>query len=186
MGQEIAKVTLRPLSGADEGEFLERVAVSTELHGSFMALPRTSEAFHAYVARYSQGTEESLLVCDAATGVAAGLVNLNSIIRGRFQNASLAYAAFVPYAGHGYLSAGVRLAIRYAFEELRLHRLDAQIQPANTASINLVRRLGFRHEGLLPDLLFIDGAWRDHELWAITNEMAGIAPSEPPPGLPRR
>lgn len=114
---------------------------------------------------------------------AAGLVNISSIIRGRFQSASVAYAAFAPSAGQGYMTEGLALAVRYAFQELRLHRLEANIQPGNKASLGLVRRLGFRCEGCAPDMLFIDGAWRDHERWAITSTMAGIA-VEPHPTQP--
>lgn len=111
--------------------------------------------------------------------------HLNSVIRGRFQNASLSYAAFAPAAGRGYMTEELDLVVRYAFERLRLHRLEARIQPDNHASLRLVRRAGFRYEGLSPELLFIDGAWRDHELWAITTTMAGIRPPAPPhPTLP--
>ena len=93
--------------------------------------------------------------------------------------------AFAPAAGQGYMSEGLGLVLRYAFEQLRLHRLDAQIQPGNHASLRLVRRLGFRNEGYSPALLFIDGAWRDHERWAITAAMTGAA-AEPHPSLPAR
>lgn len=62
----------------------------------------------------------------------------------------LGYAAFLPYAGQGYLSEGVALAVRYAFERLELHRVEADIQPGNDASVRLVERLGFRREGSLP------------------------------------
>ena len=116
----------------------------------------------------------------------AGMVTIDSIIRGRFQSASLSYAAFAPAAGQGYMSEGLALVLRYAFSELRLHRLEANIQPANHASLRLVRRLGFRQEGYSPDMLFIDGAWRDHERWAITREMTGFPPVDPHPTQPAR
>ncbi|MFB9836035.1 GNAT family N-acetyltransferase [Actinoallomurus acaciae] len=180
------RVTLRPLNADDEPEFLALVAASTDLHRPWMSLPGTPPVFRAYVERYKGPDEESLLVCRRDTGAIAGLININSIIRGRFQSGSLGYAAFAPSAGRGYMSEGLDLVLHHAFGRLRLHRLEAQVQPENHASIRLVRRAGFRSEGRSPDLLFIDGAWRDHERWAITNAMAGIVPAEPHPTLPER
>ncbi len=54
---------------------------------------------------------------------------------------------------------------------MELHRLEANIQPSNTASLSLIERVGFKREGYSPRFQFIDGAWRDHERWAITAEM---------------
>jgi [ribosomal protein S5]-alanine N-acetyltransferase len=181
-----SRVTLRLLTGADQGEFLGLVAASTGLHHPWMSLPATPREFQAYLARFDHVTAEGLLVCLRGTGTIVGVVNINSIIRGRFQNGSLSYAAFAPTAGRGYLSEGLGLVLSYAFERLRLHRLEAQIQPGNHASLRLVRRLGFRNEGYSPALLFIDGAWRDHERWAISSDMIGIVPTGPLPGLPER
>jgi [ribosomal protein S5]-alanine N-acetyltransferase len=65
---------------------------------------------------------------------------------------------------------GLALALDHAFSSLRLHRLEANIQPANTASIQLVKSLGFRLEGVSPRYLKIRGRWRDHERWAILRE----------------
>ena len=180
-----SRVTLRPLTAADQDEFLALAAASTGLHHPWMSLPVTPQEFQAYLGRFDHVTAVGLLICLRGTGAIVGVIHLNSIIRGRFQNGSLSYAAFAPGEGRGYMSEGLGLVLRYAFGQLRLHRLDAQIQPGNHASISLVRRLGFRHEGYSPELLFIDGAWRGHERWAITSDMIGIVPG-PHPSLPAR
>lgn len=179
------RVILRPLAGSDQDEFLGLVRASAHVHRPWISLPSTADEFQAFVRRYQQPSEESLLVCLRSSGTMAGVVNINSIIRGRFQSGSLGYAAFAPTAGQGYMTEGLGLAVRYAFGQLRLHRLEANIQPGNHASLKLVRRLGFRREGYSPEMLFIDGAWRDHERWALTSPMTGIA-AEPHPTLPER
>lgn len=171
-----SRVTLRAITAGDQDEFLDLTTASADLHGARIPLPTTPAAFQEFHAKFDHETTQGLLICLRETGAMAGTVNLNSIIRGRFQNASLGYAAFAPTAGRGYMTEGLGLVIRYAFERLRLHRLEAQIQPSNEPSIKLVRRLGFRHEGTAPDLLYIAGAWRDHERWAITNTMVAPGP----------
>jgi ribosomal-protein-alanine N-acetyltransferase len=180
-----ARVIVRPPARADEAEFTGLVRASTALHHPWISLADTPAAFRAYLERASLPTEDSLLVCLRSTGAIAGLVNISSITRGRFQNASIAYAAFAPAAGQGYMTEGGVLALRYAFTELRLHRVEAAIQPGNEASLRLVQRLGFRREGYSPDMLFIDGAWRDHERWALTAPEAGVE-AAPHPSLPPR
>jgi ribosomal-protein-alanine N-acetyltransferase len=65
------------------------------------------------------------------------------------------------------MQEGLRLAIARAFGRLRLHRLEANLQPGNSASRRLVRRLGFRREGYSPRYLKLGGRWRDHERWAL-------------------
>jgi [ribosomal protein S5]-alanine N-acetyltransferase len=68
------------------------------------------------------------------------------------------------------MSLGLELVLDRAFGELQLHRVEANIQPKNRRSIELVKRAGFRCEGLSPRYLKIAGRWRDHERWAITIE----------------
>ncbi|MFI6602656.1 GNAT family N-acetyltransferase [Nonomuraea sp. NPDC050536] len=181
-----ARVTLRAIGPADQDEFVELVHASAALHHPWMSMAGTAEAFQTYLRRFDHTTNQGLLVCRRDTGAIAGSVNINSIIRGRYQNGSLGYAAFAPSAGQGFMAEGVGLVLGYAFSQLRLHRLEAQIQPDNQASIKLVRRLGFRYEGMSPEVLFIDGAWRDHERWAITNTMYSQTPWPPHPSLPPR
>ena len=186
-GRRAARVSVRPLAAGDQDEFVALARASVGLHHPWYTMPTTPEEFQAYLARFRQPSTEGFLVCVRDGGAMAGMITIDSIIRGRFQSASLSYAAFAPAAGRGYMSEGLALVLRYAFTELRLHRLEANIQPANQASLRLVRRLGFRQEGYSPAMLFIDGAWRDHERWAITREMTGIFPPvDPHPTLPAR
>ncbi|MFC9270396.1 GNAT family N-acetyltransferase [Streptomyces zhihengii] len=174
------RVELCPLTLADQDEFCALVRASQELHQPWMQLPSTAEEFRAWMHRFDDGTNLGFLVRVRETGEAAGSVNINSVIRGRYQGASIGYAAFAPSAGRGYMTEGVAAVLRHAFTELRLHRLEANIQPGNAASLALVRRLGFRREGLSAAYLWIDGAWRDHERWALT----APAPWTPDPSLP--
>ncbi|KQX57841.1 acetyltransferase [Streptomyces sp. Root66D1] len=175
-----SRVELSPLTFDDQDEFCALVRASTELHGPWMQLPTTPEKFRGWMERFRDGSTLGFLVRVRETGAAAGMVNINSIIRGRYQGASLGYAAFAPSAGRGYMTEGVAATVDHAFTGLRLHRLEANIQPANEASLSLVRRLGFHYEGLSPAYLFIDGAWRDHERWAVT----APSPWTPDPSLP--
>ena len=144
-----ARVRLRPLVPDDQDEFIAQARASTGLHHPWYTMPTTPEAFQAYLAKYSQPTAEGLLVCLRDGGALAGMITIDSIVRGRFQSATLSYAAFAPAAGRGYMSEGLGLVLRYAFCELRLHRLEANIQPANQASLRLVEA-GVPPGGLLP------------------------------------
>ena len=100
----------------------------------------------------------------------AGVVNLSEIVRGGFQSAYLGYYAFAPYAGRGLMKEGLAQVITHAFKVMKLHRLEANVQPGNRRSKALVKSLGFRREGLSPRYLKIAGRWRDHERWAILSE----------------
>ncbi|ARE73023.1 GNAT family N-acetyltransferase [Streptomyces sp. NPDC059558] len=177
-----SRVELCPLTLADQDEFCALVRASAELHRPWMQLPASEPEFGDWMRRFDDGANQGFLVRVRETGAAAGMVNINSIIRGRYQGASLGYAAFAPSAGHGYMTEGLTATLGYAFTDLRLHRLEANIQPANKASLALVRRLGFRYEGLSPEYLYIDGGWRDHERWAVT----APTPWTPDPSLPPR
>ncbi|MEU0845171.1 GNAT family N-acetyltransferase [Streptomyces sp. NPDC005962] len=175
-----SRVELCPLTLADQDEFCSLVRASAELHSPWMRLPATAEAFQAWMRRFDDGTNRGFVIRVRETGEAAGTVNINSIIRGRYQGASIGYAAFAPSAGRGYMTEGLTLVLRHAFDELRLHRLEVNVQSANTASLALARRLGFSYEGMSPAYLYIDGAWRDHERWSIT----APSPWTPDPSLP--
>lgn len=99
-----------------------------------------------------------------------GQVCLNEIVHGAFRSAYLGYWVGAPFLRRGFAVEAVGLMIDHAFDELGLHRVEANVQPTNSASLALVRRLGFRREGFSPRYLEIAGAWADHERWALTVE----------------
>lgn len=110
------------------------------------------------------------LLCLAEHGEIVGTFNISNIIRGFFQSAYLSYEVFVPHQAQGYMRVGMRLLLKEAFDELNLHRLEANIQPSNKASIALVAKAGFVKEGLSKNYLNVGGkGWKDHERWAIIN-----------------
>lgn len=99
-----------------------------------------------------------------------GEMNVSAIQRGPFQNAYVGYWIDERVAGHGYTPEALVVAMRFAFEELRLHRLQIAIIPRNGPSRRVVEKLGIRLEGLAERYLEINGVWEDHLRYAITSE----------------
>jgi ribosomal-protein-alanine N-acetyltransferase len=151
----------------DANEFVELMRASRELHEPWSYPPAQTDEFRGLVERARADDFELLLLCRRGDDVILGFFNLSQIFRGPFLNAYLGYAIGQPYARQGYMAEGIELVLRYAFETLGLHRLEANIQPGNEASIALAKHAGFRLEGFSPRYLKIDGRWRDHERWAI-------------------
>ncbi|MFJ6635124.1 GNAT family N-acetyltransferase [Streptomyces sp. NPDC091376] len=166
------RTVIRPFRLDDAAEFTALARESGRLHRPWLFPPQTAAAYTVYARRLIEDPAKAgFLVCERADGRIAGFININNIVEGAFLSGALGYGAFAHAAGRGLMSEGLGLVVRHAFGPLGLHRLEANIQPRNASSIALVRRLGFRLEGFSPDFLFIDGAWRDHERWAITAEM---------------
>jgi len=179
-----ARVLLRHPVPEDEVAFAELVAESEEIRASWVPGPRRdggsdSRRWLASLLRANAaGNNVKLFICRLEDGALLGCMNVNEVVRGAFLSGYLGYWIGGPYARRGYAGEALRLVLRYAFGELGLHRLEANIQPGNEASIALVRSAGFRLEGLSPRYLYIAGAWRDHERWAITVE--DVASRSPP------
>ena len=161
---------LRAPRPSDRDEFLRLVRSSRELHRPWVYAPETPREFAAYLGRCSNATERCFLVCRQDDQGLVGVYNLSQIARGFFESAYLGYYAFAPAAGQGLMADGLQLVLRHTFRKLKLHRLEANIQPDNERSKRLVERAGFRYEGYSPRYLKIGGRWRDHERWAITRE----------------
>jgi ribosomal-protein-alanine N-acetyltransferase len=162
-------VSLRAPTPADEEAFLAAVRRSRELHGPWIQAPSTPDAYRDHCDRIAREEAAGFLIVEEGGGV-AGYATIGNIVRARFQSAYLGFAAFEPYAGRGHMRAGLRLVVDEAFGPLGLHRLEANVQPGNERSAEMIKRLGFRLEGHSPRFLRIDGEWRDHDRWAITEE----------------
>jgi ribosomal-protein-alanine N-acetyltransferase len=163
-------VTLSPPTAADGEEFIAAAQSSREAVLPWVDPPDSPERYAAYLSRAGREEFECFLVRHRECGDLVGFVNINNIVRGGFQSGYLGYAGFATHRGQGLMSAGVAAVVSTAFARLGLHRLEANIQPANARSIALVRRLGFRREGLSPHYLMVDGQWRDHERWAVLTD----------------
>ena len=152
----------------DAAELFAAVGRSQALHRPWVTPPATLQELQDYIdqppeTRISYGVREE-------GGELAGVVNINSVIRGAFENGFLGFYALVPYERRGLMGQGLSAVIDLAFVEHELHRLEANVQPANTRSAALVTRLGFRLEGRSPRYLRIDGEWKDHDRYALTVE----------------
>jgi [ribosomal protein S5]-alanine N-acetyltransferase len=165
-----AEVYLRKPERSDADGFIRLVRSSREFHRGLVSPPATAGAFADYVARCARDDFEGFLICRKSDSMIVGVVNFSQIFRGGFQNAYMGYYVGAEFTGRGYMTQGLRLALDYAFRRLKLHRVEANIQPENVASIALVKKLGFRLEGYSPRYLKISGHWRDHERWAILRE----------------
>jgi [ribosomal protein S5]-alanine N-acetyltransferase len=164
------RVELRSPAPADRDEYLAAMRASRRFHRPWVTSPITDEAYDRVLSRVEDARYEPLFVCLRDTGEIAGYINLNEIVRGSFQSAFLGYSAVAAHVGHGYMSEGLELVLARAFRDMGLHRLEANIQPGNAASLALVRRAGFVHEGTAERYLKIGGRWRDHEHWVIRSE----------------
>lgn len=164
------KVFLRPPMRRDLEELIALNRASTQLHRGMVSPPTQATQFAAFLKRCRSADCVCFLICRVADSAIAGSINLSQIFLGGFRNAYLGYYIGAKYAGQGYMSEAVRLMLQYAFEHLKLHRIEANIQPENVASIALVRRAGFIREGYSRRYLKICGRWRDHERWAILAE----------------
>lgn len=155
---------IRPLVAADAAAFIAAVRHSRKLHRPWVQPPDDAEAFARHLARFDGVAHHGFVV--EVDGQLAGAINLTHVILGALCSGYLGYYAFSGFEGRGLMTQGLDAVVRHAFKVLGLHRVEANIQPGNQASIALARRCGFQLEGYSPKYLKIAGRWRDHERWA--------------------
>ncbi|MDE3131386.1 MAG: GNAT family N-acetyltransferase [Acidobacteriota bacterium] len=163
----MTRVYVRAPRPADEHEFISLMRESRAFHKPWASAPTDPARFAAYLEDAKRPDFAAFLVCRIADDQLIGFFNVSQIARGSLQSAYLGYAAVHRFARQGYMREGLELVLRAVFLDLRLHRLEANIQPGNRASIALARGAGFQREGFSPRYLKIGGRWRDHERWAL-------------------
>jgi ribosomal-protein-alanine N-acetyltransferase len=160
-------VAIRAVRAADEEAFISAARRSRKLHAPWTKAPCDRPSFKRYLARFDGNHHHGFVVIHARSGALVGAINLTNIVYGAFRSGYLGYFAFAGHERQGLMKQGLRLVIRHAFQKLGVHRMEANIQPMNVASLALVQSCGFRREGFSPRYLKIGGRWRDHERWAL-------------------
>lgn len=163
-------VYIRLPKADDCDEFITLNRASVDFYRGLASPITAPQKFADYISRCEQDDFEGFLICRIKDDAIVGSINLSQIYRGGFKSAYLGYQVGAPFAGQGYMIEAIQLVFRYAFNRLKLHRLEANIQPDNVASIALVKRAGLTKEGYSRRYLKIRGRWRDHERWAIVAE----------------
>lgn len=160
-------VTLGRVVRGDAAELTAANLRNRSRHLPWIAPPVDEAGFLAWHQGALVGPHVNLVAREAATGRLVGVVSLENIVGGAFWSADLSYYGMAETAGRGLMTAALRLALRHGFGQLGLHRVEAAVRPENGASLRLLQRSGFRLEGVSPEYLWVDGAWRDHERYAL-------------------
>ena len=136
----------------------------------------TRSAFRRRLRHYARESREDLgyafFILRAGDEALAGGLTITNVRRGISQSATLGYWIGLPHIRRGYMTSAVNAALGFAFDELRLHRVEAACMPSNAASIRVLERCGFENEGRARSYLKIDGVWQDHLLFAQLNNNA--------------
>jgi len=161
---------IRRAKRSDATEMVRLALASCKLHRPWVAPPTTEMAYVEWLKKHRPPRHELLLVGRHSDDAIVGNFNISEIVGGAFCCGFLGFWIGEPYQKQGYALEGLKLVLRFAFSDLKLHRLEANIQPENRASSALVQRAGFKKEGYSQRYLKIGGRWRDHERWAIRSD----------------
>lgn len=130
----------------------------------------TRTAYRGRIRQYWRDVDDDIaypyFIFERTSDVLVGALTLANVRRGVAQAGTLGYWIGKPFARQGYMTAAVRLLLQVSFGPLGLHRVEAACLPHNAASIALLGRCGFEHEGLARGYLKIAGTWQDHLLFA--------------------
>ena len=161
------RTRIQPPGAADKEAFLAAMRDSIGLHHPWVSAPKDHAGWQRYMNRLERDNEAGFLIKRIQDNAICGVINLNIITYEALCSAYVSYFGVAGQVEHGYMKEGMLQVIRHAFDKLGLHRLEANIQPGNLASIGLAQATGFQYEGFSPQFLKIRGKWCDHERWAV-------------------
>jgi len=164
------RIFLRPPTPADFREYASLMKISKPAFREWLGGFKGRKQFNDYLQRCGRDDFYGFLIGRQEDGAIAGNMNLFNIVRLRVQFAIVGYFVGAPHVRQRHATEALQLMLRFAFRKLKLHRVEARIQPHNAASIALVKRAGFTREGYSRRLVKIGGQWRDHERWAVLVE----------------
>jgi len=167
-------VVLRPPQMSDHPEWAALREASrdflTPWEPTWPADDLTRASFRRRIRRYAEDQRCDLaypfFVFRQEDNALVGGLTLANVRRGCAQTGNLGYWIGASHARRGYMTAAVGGFVPFAFQTLRLHRIEAACIPANVASIRLLEKTGFRREGFAREYLCINGVWQDHLLFA--------------------
>ncbi len=163
----IAALTLSRITRGEGAELAAANRANRSRHLPWMQPPADDAAFTAWHQGALTGPHVNLIARETAGRAIVGVVCLENIVGGAFWSCDLSYYGMAGFEGRGLMTAAVRLALRHAFGQLGLHRVEAAVRPENASSLALLARLGFRPEGRAAAYIWVDGDWRDHDRFAL-------------------
>lgn len=174
--------SIRPLGPADGEEYLALLVRNREFlqpyepvrSADYWTIAGQQDQLAVGAAEWELGTGYAFAVIDRSDGALVGRVALANVVRKAWQNATLGYWLDEERNGRGLTTDAAHQALRFAFAEASLHRVQAGVMPRNTRSVRVLEKIGMRSEGLALRYLLINGTWEDHRMYAVTaDEWAG-------------
>lgn len=172
------RVYIRPPRRRDERQWVEIRRISRDFLVPWEpSWPSDAATPAAYRRRYRRFCEDwrshngfAFFVFEQGNDRLLGGITLSNVRRGVSQSGSIGYWMGKPHAGKGYMSEAVGLILYFCFDTLNLHRVEAACLLHNDASRTLLRKVGFREEGVARRYLCINGLWQDHMMHAILRD----------------
>ncbi|WP_307893569.1 GNAT family N-acetyltransferase [Bacillus swezeyi] len=151
----------------DNRSFFEQF--SMERNDDFYTIEGQKKRLQRFYENMQNDEDYYLGIFHQADDALIGTINLFQILRGSLQSAFIGYFLDEKHNGKGYTTEAAKLIVEYAFEDLKLHRVEAGVMPHNLASIRVLEKAGFHKEGIARKNVKINGKWEDHQLLAVIN-----------------